>query len=78
MFDIQNTKPTGNTPIDVLDKTEQVIIDRQIENVLPLFDELPDAWKNELKNTQVLTQKLLELKEQLENLNKIEQEVQND
>ena len=78
LFDIQNTKPTGNAPIDVLDKIEQVIIDRQIENVLPLFDELPDAWKNELKNTQVLTQKLSELKEQLENLNKIEQEVQND
>ena len=78
LFDIQNTKPTGNRPDATMDRIEQAIIDRQMDNILPLIDRLPDSWKNELRHTQVLTKRLIELKDQLDNLNESEQEAKND
>ncbi len=78
LFDIQNTKPAGNLPGAIMDRIEQTIIDHQMDNILPLIDKLPDSWKDELKNTQVLTKRLIELKDQLDSLNESEQGVQND
>ena len=67
LFDIQDTKSFGNQPKNILDKIEQAIIDHQIETSASLVDTLPEIWKNGLKSTQVLTQKLLNLKQQLDN-----------
>ena len=78
LFDIQNTKPENNQLTSILDKTQQAIIDHQLDTALALINDLPDEWKNDLKNTQVLIKRFLQLKEQLEVLAASEQEGQND
>ena len=77
-FDIQNTKPNGNTPKDILNRIQQAVIQHQAENALSLILELPQDWQKALSKTTDFGKRIVKIKEDLNKLNLINQEANND
>ncbi len=78
LFDVQDMNASGNTPRAVLDQIEQAIIDQQPTQIIKLLEQMPDNWKNSLKQTQKIADRIVQFKEQLENLNSFEKGAEND